>query len=215
LLHLISTKSTDMALGKQAKVLTEAQVKTVLRHVEHHGRYPDRDRVMVLLSLKAGLRAKEIAGLSWGMVTDVKGEVGDAIALPNSASKGKGGGRTIPLNAELRAALVALKDRASRGSWGRDLVGPELPVIHSERRRGYSAAAVAVWFHRLYGDLGFSGASSHSGRRTFITKAAKKIVEAGGSLRDVQGLAGHASLATTQRYIQGDTEAKRKVVALI
>ena len=63
--------------------------------------------------------------------------------------------------------------------------------------------------------LGFSGASSHSGRRTFITKAAKEIVEAGGSLRDVQELAGHASLATTQRYIQGDTEAKRKVVALI
>jgi integrase/recombinase XerD len=61
----------------------------------------------------------------------------------------------------------------------------------------------------------FSGASSHSGRRTFITNAAKKIVEAGGSLRDVQELAGHASLATTQRYIQGDTEAKHKVVALI
>jgi integrase/recombinase XerD len=211
-----------MAQGKQAKVLTEVQVKTVLLHLEHHGRYPDRDRVMVLLSLKAGLRAKEIAGLTWGMVTDVNGDLGEAIALPNSASKGKGGGRTIPLNGELRAALVALKDRAASGSCagsaeprGRDLVGPDLPVIHSERRSGYSAAAVAVWFHRLYSDLGFSGASSHSGRRTFITKAAKKIVEAGGSLRDVQELAGHASLATTQRYIQGDTEAKRKVVALI
>jgi integrase/recombinase XerD len=167
---------------------------------------------MVLLSLKAGLRAK-IAGLTWGWVTDVNGEVGDVIALPNSASKGKGGGRTIPLNAELRATLVALKDRVSQERRGRDLVGPDLPVIHSERRRGYSAAAVAVWFHRLYSD--FSGASSHSGRRTFITKAAKKIVEAGGSLRDVQELAGHAGLATTQRYIQGDTDAKRKVVALI
>ncbi len=67
-------------------------------------------------------------------------------------------------------------------------------------------------FHRLYQDLGFSGASSHSGRRTFITRIAKKIVEAGGSLRDVQELAGHASLATTQRYIQGDSAAKRHVV---
>jgi integrase len=72
-----------------------------------------------------------------------------------------------------------------------------------------------VWFHRLYADLGFTGASSHSGRRTFITRAAKKIVEAGGSLRDVQELAGHSSLATTQRYIQGDTDAKRKVVGMI
>jgi site-specific recombinase XerC len=78
-----------------------------------------------------------------------------------------------------------------------------------------SPGAVQVWFHRLYNDeLGFKGASSHSGRRTFVTRCAKKIIEAGGSLRDVQELVGHASLATTQRYIQGDTEAKRGVVDL-
>jgi hypothetical protein len=55
---------------------------------------------------------------------------------------------------------------------------------------------------------GFAGASSHSGRRTFVTRRAKKIVEAGGSLRDVQELAGHASLATTRGYIQGDIAAR-------
>src|SRR5258708_16353767 len=98
-----------MAQGKQAKVLSEAQVRAVLHYVEHHGRYPERDRAMVLLSLKAGLRAKEIAGLTWAMVTDSNGEVGDVIALPNVASKGKGGGRTIPLNTALRQSLVALK----------------------------------------------------------------------------------------------------------
>src|SRR5215467_2236283 len=141
-----------MAQGKQAKILTEAQARAVLRHLEHHGRYPDRDRVMVLLSLKAGLRAKEIAGLTWGMVTDANGDLGDAIALPNSASKGKGGGRTIPLNAELREALARLKQIRNEEATA------DRPVIHSERRKGYSAAAVAVWFHRLYSDLGFSGA---------------------------------------------------------
>ena len=87
-------------------------------------------------------------------------------------------------------------------------------IIHSERDAGMSPGAVQVWFHRLYQDLGFAGASSHSGRRTFITRTAKKIVEAGGSLRDVQELAGHTSLSTTQRYIQGDTAAKRRVVDL-
>jgi integrase/recombinase XerC len=92
---------------------------------------------------------------------------------------------------------------------------PSRRIIHSERSEGYSAASVQVWFARLCGKLGFTGASSHSGRRTFITRAARKIIEAGGSLRDVQELAGHASLATTQRYIAGDTDAKRKVVALI
>ena len=63
--------------------------------------------------------------------------------------------------------------------------------------------------------LGFQGCSSHSGRRTFITSAARKISTVGGSLRDVQMLAGHAALSTTQRYIEADVEAQRKVVELI
>jgi integrase/recombinase XerD len=135
---------------------------------------------MILLSFKAGLRAKEIAELTWSMITDASGEIADAIALQNLASKGKNGGRTIPLHGELREALVAL--RTTRD----DKARANHPVIYSERARGYSAAAVAVWFHTRFRELGVQGASSHSGRRTFITSLAKKIVEAGGSLRDVQ-----------------------------
>ncbi len=197
-----------MGQGKQAKVLRKGELQRLLDHVGH-SRHPERDRVMVLLSFKAGMRAKEIAGLRWSMITDASGELADCIALPNAASKGEGGGRTIPLHSDLGAALVAL--RAIRG----DRVLPHLPVVYSERADGYSANAVAVWFHTRFVELGIEGASSHSGRRTFITAAAKKITEAGGSLRDVQELAGHSSLATTQRYIQGDTEAKRKVIGLI
>jgi integrase len=193
-------------LGKQAKVLTEGQVKAALAAVQER-RYPERDRVMVLLSVRAGLRAKEIAMCTWGMATDAEGTVGDALHLSNGASKGKRGGRVVPLNKELRAALVALK-AARNGVEATDR------IIHSERDAGMSPGTVQVWFHRLYESLGFKGASSHSGRRTFVTRCAKKIIEAGGSLRDVQELAGHASLATTQRYIQGDTDAKRRVVDL-
>jgi integrase len=166
------------------------------------------DRVMVLLSVKGGLRAKEIAMVTRGMVTDAEGNVGDALHLLNGASKGKKGGRTVPLNAALRGALIALKAR-------RNGVEPGDRIIHSKRDIGMSPGAVQVWFHRLYKEkLGLDGASSHSGRRTFVTRCAKNIVAAGGSLRDVQELAGHASLATTQRYIQGDTAAKRRVVDL-
>src|SRR5260370_39475304 len=89
-----------------------------------------------------------------------------------------------------------------------------MPVIHSERNRGLSAAAVVVWFHRLYRDLGMVGCSSHSGRRTFITRAARKISEAGGSLRDVQILAGHANVVTTSRYIEHYAEAQTRVASL-
>jgi integrase len=192
-------------LGKQAKVLTDRQVKLALAAVSQR-RYPERDRAMILLSVRAGLRAKEIANVTWGMVTDAEGDVGSALHLSNGASKGKNGGRVVPLNKELRAALIALKAKRNVEAGDR--------IIHSERDLGMSAGAVQVWFHRLYNDLGFEGASSHSGRRTFVTRCAKNIVAAGGSLRDVQELAGHASLATTQRYIQGDTAAKRRVVDL-
>jgi integrase/recombinase XerD len=156
----------------------------------------------------ARLPAKEIANMKWSMVTDAEGNLVDVIALPNKASKGAGGGRSIPMNRDLRTALVELAASID------DRQGDD-PLIASERGGPMNVGAVTMWFWRVYRGLGFKGASSHSGRRTFITKAAKKIVEAGGSLRDVQQLAGHSSLSTTQRYIEGDSEAKRKVVDLI
>ena len=194
--------------GKQAKVLRKAELQRLLNHVSHT-RHPERDRVMVLLSFKAGLRAVEISRLTWSMVTTATGELADAILLPNAASKGKGGGRTIPLHSELREALASLM--AARG----DKVRADWRVIYSERADGYSANGVAVWFFTRFREIGVEGASSHSGRRSFITAAARKITEAGGSLRDIMELAGHQSLATTQRYIQGDSAAKRNVIALI
>ena len=197
-----------MALGKQAKILTDKQVRAVLAELDTR-RYPLRDRVMFLLSIKAGLRAKEIAGITWAMVTDAEGEIADVIALENRASKGRGGGRHIPMHPDLKAALIALHHNRS------EQARPEWPIVHSERDRGLSAAAVVVWFSRLYASLGMVGCSSHSGRRSFITRAARKISQVGGSLRDIQALAGHASLGTTARYIEADIEAQRKVVQLI
>lgn len=70
-------------------------------------------------------------------------------------------------------------------------------------------------FRKWYRELGLVGCSSHSGRRTFITNAARKISTVGGSLRDVQFLAGHSSLNTTQRYIEGDSTARAKIVDMI
>jgi integrase len=197
-----------MPHGKQAKMLTSKQETAVLTYLQTR-RYPVRDRVMFLLSIKAGLRAKEIARLTWGMVTDADGQVAEVLALPNRASKGRRGGRLIPLNHLLWAALVELYQLH------RDAVHPERPVVTSERGGPLTASSVTKWFFHLYRDVGMTGCSSHSGRRTFITRAARKVSEVGGSVRDVQQLAGHASLQTTQRYIEGDTDAKRKLVQLI
>ena len=192
-----------MPIAKQAKLLTYAQQRACLNHVGT-SRYPARDRAILLLSFKAGLRAKEIAFITWGMVTDAEGVVSDVLHLENSASKGSRGGRQIPMHPELRESLIALRS-ADRDNH----------VVFSERGRCMSPTAVANWFYCLYKVLGFTGASSHSGRRTFITRAARNIVQAGGSLRDVQDLAGHSSLTTTQRYIEVSDSAKSRVVNII
>jgi integrase len=191
--------------GRQAKVLTTAQTKAVLAHLTST-RYPARDTAMFLLSLRAGLRAKEIAAATWRMVLDAEGQVGDTLHLEDAAAKMRSGGQ-VPLARDLRDALVKLH--------GERESDPEGRIVYSERGAGMTAASVVQWFHGLYTRLGFVGCSSHSGRRTFITNAARKISLAGGSLRDVQELARHRSLTCTARYVEGDSEAKRRVVNLI
>lgn len=193
-----------MPLGRQAKILTKGQVEATLAYVEKT-RHPIRNRVILLLSVKAGLRAKEIAALTWPMVTDADGKVGSAINLPDSASKGRSG-RIIPLNGALKLSL---------SHWSAASGHQSDHVVSTERSPRTTAQAIVNLFARWYNELGFTGASSHSGRRTFITNAARKIPGVGGSIRDVQLLAGHSSLRTTQRYIEADAEAQRKVVQLI
>jgi len=193
-----------MGLGKQAKILSKEQQKTVLMYLGTT-RYSLRNKVIFLLSVKSGLRAKEIAGLEWSMITDAEGNIGDTISLQNKASKGKSG-RTIYLNGELKAALEALKNDT------KDMSGN---VVRTARSKSTSPQVIVNTMRDWYMKLGFEGCSSHSGRRSFITSAAKKISQVGGSLRDVQALAGHSSLNMTQRYIESDEAAKRKVVELI
>ena len=196
-----------MSLAKQAKTLTKPQQEAVLGYLTST-RHPVRNRVIFLLSVKAGLRAKEIASLTWAMVTDAEGALTDVISLTDIASKGRGG-RVIPINKDLRAALVALKAEADK------MTRPSPFVITSERAGSTSSYAIVNKFGTWYRALGFSGASSHSGRRTAITSWARKISTVGGSLRDVQMLAGHSALSTTQRYIEGAEEARRRVVELV
>jgi integrase/recombinase XerD len=95
------------------------------------------------------------------------------------------------------------------------ITGAEGSVIRSERRGPMSAKSVVNWFGRYYRSVGLEGCSSHSGRRTFVTRAARLITKAGGSLRDVQELVGHRSLKTTEAYIEGDNDAQRRLIRLI
>ena len=189
--------------GKQAKTLSTDHIDDVLFFAER-SRHPLRNRLIVLLSVKAGLRAAEIAKLSWDMILGPSGEVGVTIELQDKIAK-KGSGRSIPLHRDIREALIEV----------RQLCHDQGPVIRSERGGAMTPMSIVVWFSRAYESLGFEGCSSHSGRRTFITRAARVVHKAGGSLRDVQLLAGHRSIQTTQRYIDGDSDAQRRLVSLI
>jgi integrase len=194
-----------MGLGKQAKTLSRGQVDAVLGYLAKT-RWPTRNRLIFLLSVKAGLRAKEIASLSWRMVTDAGGQIGQAIRLENRASKGQSG-RVVPMNEELRTALVDYSKTV--------IVSDSAFLIESERSKGMSPQAVVNLFWRWYRHVGFDGCSSHSGRRTFITNSARKISTVNGSLRDVQMLAGHSNLRTTQGYIEANAEAQVRIVDLV
>lgn len=200
-----------MALGKQAKVLTSQQIQLVLSFLTTT-RDPDRNRLIFLLSIRAGLRAKEIAALKWSMVLDADCSIGDSIHLEDVASKGCSG-RLIPINKQLKGELQrALKDSLSKYSV---METRGFNVISTQRSKSTSAQVMVNLFAGWYRSIGLLGCSSHSGRRTFITNAARKISTVGGSIRDVQMLAGHSSLQTTQRYIESNSEAKRRVVDLI
>ncbi len=188
-----------------AKVLEPDDLCRVLKHAQAQ-RHPIRNQTIIYLSFKAGLRACEIAGLEWSMVLRTNYTVSDILYISRAIAK-KGSCRHIPLNKVLKKSLKLLRKDMGYPNSG--------PVIRSERGCRMCAGSVVNYFAALYGELGLTGCSSHSGRRTFITNAARALSQTGGSLRDIQELAGHKALSTTERYIQGDRDAQRKLVSLI
>ncbi len=188
--------------GRQAKTITPTMLRRMLAHVGSTT-FTARDRVIILLSVKAGLRACEIARLDWSMVLDARGQVASFIEVRDAIAKMRGG-RRVPLHDDLRRALIKLKSRRAVSG----------PVIRSARGGSMQPNSIVNWFVALFDELGFEGCSSHSGRRTFITNAARNAHRAGCSLRDVQLIAGHKSIVVTQAYIDGQTLAQRRLVAL-
>jgi integrase len=154
--------------GRQAKIISESTYKDLLVFAATT-RYPLRNRLLVLLSLKAGLRAGEIANLTWDMVLDPHGEVGTVIELRDCAAK-KRSGRSIPIHPGLHDGLVA---------WRKSVL-PIGALIRSERGQGMRPVSIVNWFAKAYRAIGTEGCSSHSGRRTFITRAARLAYKAGG-----------------------------------
>ena len=188
---------------KQAKVLSDAEMKRLLAVIAD-GRHGERNRLAVMLSHFAGLRVGEIAALKVGDVLDAEGRVVDQVQLNPAFTKG-GVGRTIFINKRLQretrqyfAALSALPT-------------PLSPLLRTQKNTAFSANTLCQLFGELYRKAGITGATSHSGRRGFITK----LAHSGVSPKVIMELAGHKHLGTTQRYIEVNDEMKRAAVEVL
>jgi integrase/recombinase XerD len=194
---------------KRARTLSDEDLDIVLSGLKDTENEL-RDRVTVLLSHKAGLRAGEIAGLTVRDVTDAHGKVAGPIFIGSDTTKnGKRyphRDREVPMHPDLRRALTSYF--ATRKS-----LKPGDPVIPArlDPRSPTTPNALIVWFRRTYRSLGFEGCSSHSGRRTFATKAARAAPNHGATLYDVQRLLGHADVSTTGLYVEPSPGTKNLI----
>ncbi|PKO68893.1 MAG: integrase [Betaproteobacteria bacterium HGW-Betaproteobacteria-16] len=186
----------------QAKTLTERELRRVLDFCALT-RHAARNRAMVLLTFNAGLRISEVAALKYGDVVAADGTVKAEVQLAPEQVKG-GHARAVFLNDRMRKELGSyIKSTKARA--------PERPLFSTQKRQGFTANTLCQHFFWMYRRAGIDGASSHSGRRTFITNLAAKGV----GVRVLASLAGHQSIQTTMRYIDVNDDQKRKAVELV
>ena len=185
----------------QAKVLSDQEIKRILAVVATHGQWSARNRCIFMVSLLSGMRAGEVAALNIGDVVDDKGCALDRIHLSASQTKGQKG-RIVYMGEKLRREVSRyLKTRPYRAC--------NEPLFRSQKGRiAFTAHGMVMLLKRIYKAAGVAGASSHSGRRSFITRLASKGISA----RVLQELAGHKNLGTTQRYIDVNDDMLKAAV---
>ena len=187
---------------RQAQTLNEAQLRRVIQYCRSR-RHPTRDETIIMISFYAGLRAKEIAALTVGNVFDAAGAVREQFILSAEQSKG-GKTRTVYLSQRLRRALAEYGAIKCLGE-------PQRPLFASQKGGHFSANTMCQLFLDIYKAVGLKDASSHSGRRTYITRLANKGV----GVRLLAELAGHSHISTTQRYIDVNADQLSSAVELL
>ena len=208
-----SANTTFGAVMPQAKVLNERELRKVLNHCNTYS-HASRNRAMLLCTHLAGMRVGETAALRIRDVLGADGLVMDEIALSAQQTKGTQA-RTVLVPKKLRDELTTyLQQRFGlQDLRAVTLTDTQRALFPTQKnpKRGFTANTLCQLMHKIYKDAQLSGASSHSGRRGFITKLADKGV----GVRVLMALAGHKSIATTQRYIELNPTIMRGAVELI
>jgi integrase/recombinase XerD len=200
-----NTLITGIAMSKQAKTLTSAELRRVLDYIATR-KHSVRNRALLMTTHLSGMRVGEVASLRNSDVLDAEGNIRNEIRLSAEQTKGNEA-RVVFINDRLRKELeqYTLIFDISK-------VEPNQKFFYSQKRTsdGFTANTLTQFFHYLYKRAGIDGASSHSGRRTFITNLASKGV----GVRVLMSLAGHKNISTTQAYIDVNDDMKRKAVEL-
>lgn len=197
----------------QAKVLTEKEIKKVVKLIDSK-RHSTRNRCMFLLTHGSGMRIGEVSSLRICDVLASDASIKSQVYLSAKQTKGSKG-RTVYLSDKMRDEIsLYLKTRFKLN----DLLAVTLTdtsralfANQKDCHRGFSASTACQMFHYWYKEAKIEGASSHSGRRGFITNLANKGVH----VRILQELAGHSSIAVTQKYIDVNHDKLRIAVEML
>jgi len=197
----------------QAKVLSEKEVRKVLLYIASH-KHAARNRAMFVVLNATGMRVGELAAIRLCDVLAPTGEIVEEIRLSADQTKGSRG-RVVVLN---QKAQEQIKNYLMTRCKLKDLMAVTMTdtsralfTTQKNPNRGFSPSTLAQHFHYMYKGAGISGASSHSSRRSFITK----LSEMGVSVRVLMDLAGHRSLSVTQKYIESNPKLMRSAVELL
>ena len=193
-------------MSKQAKTLTQQELRRVLDYTATR-KHSVRNRALLMTTHLSGMRVGEVASLRNSDVLDAEGNIRNEIRLSAEQTKGNEA-RVVFVSDKLRKELELYTRLISASN-----ANPTLKFFYSQKRisDGFTANTLTQFFHYLYKRAGIDGASSHSGRRTFITNLATKGV----GVRVLMSLAGHKNISTTQAYIDVNDDMKRKAVELI
>ena len=201
-----NTTFEDESMSKQAKTLTATELRRVLDYTATR-KHSARNRALLMITTLSGMRVGEVASLRNSDVLDAEGNIRNEIRLSAEQTKGNEA-RVVFVNDKLRKELelyTRFMDKAN--------INPVVKFFYSQKKAsdGFTANTLTQFFHYLYKRAGVDGASSHSGRRTFITNLASKGV----GVRVLMSLAGHKNISTTQAYIDVNDDMKRKAVELV
>lgn len=201
-LDILNLYKSEEKMSKQAKTLTSMEIRRVLDFITTR-KHAVRNRAMVLTTFLSGLRVGEVAALRYMDILDADEEVRSEVRLDATQTKGNEG-RVVFINAKLQKELASYVKAVPYQNLADKL-------FYTQKNEGFTANTLTQFFHYLYRAVGIEGASSHSGRRTFITNLASKGV----GVRVLMELSGHKNISTTQAYIDVNDDMMRKAVELI